>query len=208
MKKLLISSTVFSLRLFSWGSRRSQFCFNNCSWRSWWYCRRRSSAWARWSSSCWDSIISLQFLYTSSVIISLEFVFSNLRLTVSEDLLPLSVQESPNRFFFRVLSLNFVTFHNTLPFSIMTFVIVHNGLPRSILRHRRRRQTRRQAFSFGVFDLSSVCVKEHLTDCGVVVIHVFGEPLLEEPLLDWTRRKSLWGSSRWAHNLWRKSSCH
>ena len=28
----------------------------------------------------------------------------------------------------------------------------------------------------------SVCVKEHLTDCGVV-IHVFGEPLLGEPLL-------------------------
>ena len=29
----------------------------------------------------------------------------------------------------------------------------------------------------------SVCVKEHLTDCGVVVIHVFGEPLLGEALL-------------------------
>ena len=34
-----------------------------------------------------------------------------------------------------------------------------------------------------MIDLSSVCVKEHLTDCGVVVIHVFGEPLLGEPLL-------------------------
>ena len=34
--------------------------------------------------------------------VSLEFVFSNLRLTVSEDLLPLSVQESPNLFVFRV----------------------------------------------------------------------------------------------------------
>ena len=31
--------------------------------------------------------------------------------------------------------------------------------------------------------MSSVCVKEHLTDCGVGVIHVFGEPLLGEPLL-------------------------
>ena len=31
--------------------------------------------------------------------------------------------------------------------------------------------------------MSSVCVKEHLTDCGVVVIHVLGEPLLAEPLL-------------------------
>ena len=31
--------------------------------------------------------------------------------------------------------------------------------------------------------MSSVCIKEHLTDCGVVVIHVFGEPLFGEPLL-------------------------
>ena len=78
-------------------------------------------------------------------------MFSNLRLAVSEDLLSLPVQKSPNLFIFRVLSLNFVT--------------------------------RRQAFSFGVIDLSSVCVKEHLTDCGVVVIHVFGEPLLGHGLL-------------------------
>ena len=35
-----------------------------------------------------------------------------------------------------------------------------------------------------MIDLSSICVKEHLTDCGVVVIHVLGEPLLGEPLLD------------------------
>ena len=31
--------------------------------------------------------------------------------------------------------------------------------------------------------MSSVCVKDHLTDCGVVVIHVIREPLLGEPLL-------------------------
>ena len=31
--------------------------------------------------------------------------------------------------------------------------------------------------------MSSVCVKEHLTDCAVVVIHVFGEPLLGHGLL-------------------------
>ena len=24
---------------------------------------------------------------------------------------------------------------------------------------------------------------------------------------DWTRRKSLWGTSRWAHDLWRRSFC-
>ena len=107
-----------------------------------------------------------KFLYTSSVIISLEFVFSNLRPTVGEDLLPLSVQKSPNLCEFRVL---FLTCFN-------------NGLPGSI-GHRRRRLTNRQAFSLGVMDLFSVCVKEHLTDCGIVVIHVLEEPLLGEPLL-------------------------
>ena len=35
-------------------------------------------------------------------------MLSNLRLTVSEDWLALSVQESPNLFAFRVLSLNFL----------------------------------------------------------------------------------------------------
>ena len=45
----------------TWTSRRSQFCFNNCSWRIWWSCRRRSSAWARWSSSFCDSLVSFNF---------------------------------------------------------------------------------------------------------------------------------------------------
>ena len=62
----------------------------------------------------------IQFLYTSSVIISLEFVFLDLRLTVSEDLLPLSIQESPNLFTFRVLPLNFVTLR-------VTCVTANNG---------------------------------------------------------------------------------
>ena len=54
-------NSSISFRLFSWASRKSQFCFNTCSWRS--CCSRRwsSSAWARWSSSCWASIISLNF---------------------------------------------------------------------------------------------------------------------------------------------------
>ena len=55
----------------------------------------------------------IQFLDTSSVIIGLEFVLSNLRLTVSEDLLPLSVQKSPNLCEFRVLFLT--CFNNGLP---------------------------------------------------------------------------------------------
>ena len=54
-------NSSISLRLFPWAPRRSQVCFNNCSWRSWWSFRRRSSAWARWSSSCCDSIVSLNF---------------------------------------------------------------------------------------------------------------------------------------------------
>ena len=31
--------------------------------------------------------------------------------------------------------------------------------------------------------MSSVCIEEDLTDCGIVVIHVLEEPLLGEPLL-------------------------
>ena len=58
--------------------------------------------------------------------ISLEFVFLNLRLTVSEDLLPLSIQESPNQFAFRVLSLNFLTL-------LVTYVTANNGFIRSIM---------------------------------------------------------------------------
>ena len=38
----------------------------------------------------------IQFLNTSSVIIGLEFVFSNLCLTVSENLLSLSFQKNPD----------------------------------------------------------------------------------------------------------------
>ena len=57
-----------------------------------------------------------------------------------------------------------------------------NGLPRSIGHGRRRRLTNRQAFSLGVIDLFSVCIEEHLPDCGIVVIHVLEKPLLGEPL--------------------------
>ena len=54
-------NSSISLRLFSWASRRSQFCFNNCSSRSWWSCWRCSSAWALWISSFCDSIVSFNF---------------------------------------------------------------------------------------------------------------------------------------------------
>ena len=70
----------------------------------------------------------IQFLYTSSAIIGLEFVLSNLSLTVSEDLLTLSVQESPYLFAFRVLSLNFLA-------ALVTLATANNGFPRSIMTH-------------------------------------------------------------------------
>ena len=89
----------------------------------------------------------------------------DLRLTVGEDLLPMSVQKSPN----------------LCVFSVWFLTSFHNGLPRSI-GHGRRRLTNRQAFSLGVIDLFSVCVEEHLTDCGTVAIHILEEPLLGEPL--------------------------
>ena len=108
--------------------------------------------------------------------ISLEFVLSNLRLTVSEDLLPLSVQESPNLFVFRVLSLNFSTLR-------VTYVTANDGFPRSIVTHWRRRQTRRQAFSFRVIGSSSARIEERLTDGDVIIVEVFREPLLDQGLL-------------------------
>ena len=37
--------------------------------------------------------------------------------------------------------------------------------------------------SLGVIDLFSVCIEEHLTDCGIIVIHVLEEPLLGHGLL-------------------------
>ena len=166
-------NSSISLRLFSWASRKFQFCINHCAWRSCWSRRWSSSAWAQWSSSCWDSIISLNFctLLRSYSAWNSCFLISARQ---SARICSLCQSKSPDLF---------ATIHNGFPRSIVTVVTVYNGLVRSIMRHWRRRQTRRQAFSFGVIDLSSVCIKEHLTDCGVVVIHVPGEPLLGEPLL-------------------------
>ena len=62
----------------------------------------------------------------SSVIISLDIVLSNLRLTVSEDLLPLSIQESPILFILRVKPLSFLTL-------LVTYVTANNGFHRSIM---------------------------------------------------------------------------
>ena len=112
-----------------------------------------------------------QFLYTSSVIISREFVFLNLRLTFGEDLVFLSVQKSSNLCVSNVQLLTIC--HNGSPCSL------HNGSPRSF-GHGRRRLTDRQAFSLGVIDMYSVCVMKHILECGVIVLHVLEEPLLKE----------------------------
>ena len=115
----------------------------------------------------------IQFLWTSSVIISLEFVFLNLYLTVSEGLLPLSVQESPNLFAFRVVSLSFLSARHKS---------ANNRIPRSIMTDWRR-QTGRQAFFFRVIGSSSARNKERLTDDDdVIVVEVFREPLLGQGL--------------------------
>ena len=112
-----------------------------------------------------------QFLYTSSFVISLVFVFLNFRLTVGENLLFLSVQLSSNLCVFSVLLLT--SFHNKSPCSL------NNGSLRSF-GHGRQRLTNRQAFSLQVIDMYSVCVIKHLLERGVIVIHILEEPLLRE----------------------------
>ena len=59
-------NSSISVRLLWWASRNSKFCCNNCAWRSCWSRCWGSSAWAQWSSSCWDSFLSpilVHFLY-------------------------------------------------------------------------------------------------------------------------------------------------
>ena len=114
------------------------------------------------------------FLYISSVIICLEFVFLNLCLTFGEDLLFLSVQKNSNLCVSNVKLLT--TWSNKSPCSLS------NGSHRSF-GHERRRLTDRQAFSLGVIDMYSVCVMQHLLERGVIVIHILEEPLLGELLL-------------------------
>ena len=108
----------------------------------------------------------IQFLYTSSVIISLEFVFSNLRLTVSENLLPLSVQESPNLFVFRV----FVS-----EFRDLARDLCHGKQRVSPFYHDSLTTTtdKRHAFFFRVIGSSSARIEERLTDSVVIVVEVF-----------------------------------
>ena len=102
----------------------------------------------------------------------MEFVFLNLRLTVGEDLLPLSVQKRS----VRVQCLA----PDLFPQQVSLFF--QQRVSRSF-GHGRRRLTNRQAFSLGVIDMFSVCVIKHLLERGVIVIHILEEPLLGELLL-------------------------
>ena len=113
----------------------------------------------------------IQFLNTSSVIICLEFVFSNLCLTVSENLLSLSFQENPNLLTFWAVSLSYLNTRN------LRVKWANNGSHRSIMTDWRR-QTGRQAFFFRVIGSSSARVGERLADGDVIVVEVIGGPLL------------------------------
>ena len=136
-----------------------------------------------------------QLLNTFSVVLGLEFVFSNLCLAIRENLLSLSLQECPNMFAFRVVSLSFLA---------ARYKWANNGSFRSIMTDWRR-QTRRQAFCFRVIGSSSARVKERLADGDVIVVEVFREPLLARGLLGAFDKPLRW-SGRWAHHLWEAPS--
>ena len=118
----------------------------------------------------------IQLLNTSSVIIGLEFVFSNLCLTVSENLLSLSFQKNPNLLAFWAVSLGFLNTRN------LWVKWANNGSHLSIMTDWRR-QTGRQAFFFRVIGSSWERIKERLTDGDVIVVEVITEPLLAQGLL-------------------------
>ena len=115
----------------------------------------------------------IQLLNTSSAVISLEFVFSNLCLTVSENLLSLSIQLCPNLFTLRIVSLSFLGARHKS---------ANNRFHRSIMTDWRR-QTGRQAFFFRVIGSSSARMKERLTDGDVIVVEVIKDLLLAKGLL-------------------------
>ena len=114
---------------------------------------------------------SFQLLNTSSIVIGLEFMFSNLFLTISENLL-LSFQKNPNLLIFRVVSLGFLGARHKC---------ANKGSPRSIMTDWRR-QTGRQAF-FWKIGSSSARIKERLADGDVIVVEVIREPLFARGLL-------------------------
>ena len=91
---------VISFRLFTWASRRSQFCSNNCSWRSCWSNRSCSSPARAWTNSLrWSSIIPLNswiLLLSESAWESCLWI-SALRTSI---ICSLSFKENPDSFVF------------------------------------------------------------------------------------------------------------
>ena len=178
-----------SLKL-TWASRRSQFCFKSCSWRS--CCSRRShfrllDEHDNFLPLETRSFHFIQLLNTSSVIIGLKFVFSNLCLTVSEILLSLSFQKNPDLLTFLAVARNF---SNTWNLWGKRF---HNGSTRSIMTDGRR-QTGRQTFFLRVIGSSTTRIifsllveqwwRERLADGDVIVLDVIRGPILDRGFLD------------------------
>ena len=108
------------------------------------------------------------FSYTSSVIISLEFVFAQFPPDIRREF-ALSVFPTCSCYIYLL----------TCWSNIYFLTGWSNRSPRSF-GHGRRRQTDRQAFSLGVIDMYSVCFAKHTLECGVIVLHVLEEPLLGE----------------------------
>ena len=149
------------------------------------------------------------FLYTSSVIISLEFVSPDLSVTVGEDLLPLSVQKSPS---LCVFSVEFSTsFHNWLPRSIKGFLpLSTTGCPDLSDTDDDDWPTDRpfslgsDRLVLGVHWRASHRLRHRRNP------HPRGTVARGTVARSWTlwgtRRKSQWRSSPWAHNLcWRRT---
>ena len=136
------------------------------------------------------------FLYTSSVIISLEFVSPDLSVTVGEDLLALSVQKSPSLCVFSVEFLtSFLTtgchfaIYRTRTTTTDQQTSLLAGSDRLVLgvhwRASHRLRHRRNPRPRGTVARGAVARSRTLWG---------------------TRRKSQWRSSPWAHNLsWRRT---
>ena len=118
-------------------------------------------------------------------------MFSNLCLTVSENVLHLSFQKNPYLLTFWPVSLNFLNTWN------LWVKWANNGSHRSIMTDWRR-QTGRQSFFLRVIGSSTARVRERLADGDVIVLEVRSRPRIPGCSV----HKPPWCGRRWAHNLW------
>ena len=124
---------------------------------------------------------SRQFLYTSSVIISLEFVFF-ITAWKSARICFLCRSSSPNLFVFRVVSEFRDLQQRVAPF-YHDFCHGSQRVAPFYLGTLTTTTDRTTGLLFRVIDSSSVRVEKRLTDYGVVEVQVFSEPLLGHGLL-------------------------